>query len=210
MTNRNEGITIYLTIGKEVKLNFDSENNLSSIRLSINKVAELFGNKVVNEESIFYVSTVALVTKSNYKTFISVVGGKQVISGDAVYEEVMIDQERTSNKRGNKKFAEKKLLASDNLRPDLTKEKIVSVAKNQEKQRKRLIEGYKHYENKLNRLIDVQEILQELERNGLFDLRGYRVIDREEKLTDKIEKYEKEVEETQQKNAKEKRKEREI
>lgn len=67
MTNRNEGITIYLTIGKEVKLNFDSENNLSSIRLSINKVAELFGNKVVNEESIFYVSTVALVTKSNYK-----------------------------------------------------------------------------------------------------------------------------------------------
>ncbi|EMF0501359.1 TPA: hypothetical protein ACF1UX_001672 [Enterococcus hirae] len=106
MTNRNEGITIYLTIGKEVKLNFDSENNLSSIRLSINKVAELFGNKVVNEESIFYVSTVALVTKSNYKTFISVVGGKQVISGDAVYEEVMIDQERTSNKRGNKNVYE--------------------------------------------------------------------------------------------------------
>ncbi|EME3594911.1 relaxase, partial [Enterococcus faecium] len=31
------------------------------------------------------------------------------------------------------KFAEKKLLASDNLRPDLTKEKIISVAKNQEK-----------------------------------------------------------------------------
>ncbi|PEH49793.1 hypothetical protein [Enterococcus faecium] len=106
MTNRNEGITIYLTIGKEVKLNFDSENNLSSIRLSINKVAELFGNKVVNEESIFYVSTVALVTKSNYKTFISVVGGKQVISGDAVYEEVMIDQERTSNKRENKNVYE--------------------------------------------------------------------------------------------------------
>ncbi|MFS1350377.1 hypothetical protein ACLZX5_00400 [Enterococcus faecium] len=108
------------------------------------------------------------------------------------------------------KFAEKKLLASDNLRPDLTKEKIISVAKNQEKQRKRLIEGYKHYENKLNRLIDVQEILQELDRNGLFDLSGYRLIDREEKLTDKIEKYEKEVEETQQKNAKEKRKEHEI
>lgn len=82
MTNRNEGITIYLTIGKEVKLNFDSENNLSSIRLSIN--------------------------------------------------------------------------------------------------------------------------------NGLFDLSGYHLIDREEKLTDKIEKYEKEVEENQQKKAKEKRKEHEI
>ncbi|HFU5912885.1 TPA: hypothetical protein ACH6KT_002702, partial [Enterococcus faecium] len=62
----------------------------------------------------------------------------------------------------------------------------------------------------LNRLIDVQEILQELDRNGLFDLSGYRLINREEKLTDKIEKYEKEVEETQQKNAKEKRKEHEI
>ncbi|OTN91558.1 hypothetical protein [Enterococcus faecium] len=108
------------------------------------------------------------------------------------------------------KFAEKKLLVSYNLRPDLTKEKIVSVAKNQEKQRKRLIEGYKHYKNKLNRLIDVQKILQELARNGLFDLSGYRLIDREEKLTDKIEKYEKEVEETQQKNAKEKRKEHEL
>jgi hypothetical protein len=53
----------------------------------------------------------------------------------------------------------------------------------------------KKYTN-LNRLIDVQEILQELERNGLFDLRGYRVIDREETQ--------------QKKNAKEKRKEHEI
>ena len=61
-----------------------------------------------------------------------------------------------------------------------------------------------------NRLIDVQEILQELDRNGLFDLSGYHLIDREEKLTDKIEKYEKEVEENQQKKAKEKRKEHEI
>ncbi|WP_258079948.1 hypothetical protein [Enterococcus faecium] len=59
-------------------------------------------------------------------------------------------------------------------------------------------------------MIDVQEILQELDRNGLFDLSGYHLIDREEKLTDKIEKYEKEVEENQQKKAKEKRKEHEI
>ncbi|HIB1918129.1 TPA: hypothetical protein ACWWDF_002842 [Enterococcus faecium] len=93
---------LYLTIGKEVKPHFDSENNLSSIRLSINKVAELFGNKVVDEESMFHVSTVALVTKSNYKTYISVVGGQQVIIGDATYEKVLIDQERTSNKKENK------------------------------------------------------------------------------------------------------------
>ena len=45
------------------------------------------------------------------------------------------------------KFVEKKLLGSDNLCPDLTKEKIVSMVKNQEKQRKRLIEGYKHYDD---------------------------------------------------------------
>lgn len=42
MANKNGGITVYLTVGKGVKLIFDSENNLSNIRLSINKVAELF------------------------------------------------------------------------------------------------------------------------------------------------------------------------
>lgn len=97
---------LYLTIGKEVKVNFDEENYLASIRLSINKIAELFGNKVVNEESIFYVSTIGLVTKSNYKTYISVVGGKQVISGNANYEKVTVDQERTSKKTGNTKVFE--------------------------------------------------------------------------------------------------------
>ncbi|EOS7974882.1 hypothetical protein DZ775_RS14295, partial [Enterococcus hirae] len=54
MTNKEDGITVYLSVGKGVKLIFDSENNLSNIRLSINKVAELFGNNIVDEKSIFF------------------------------------------------------------------------------------------------------------------------------------------------------------
>ena len=98
---RNEKI-IYLTIGKEVKLKFDEQENLSSIRLSVNKVAELVGNELLTEESIFHVSLVGLITKSNYKTYIRVVGGKQVISGDAKYEKVPINQKKTRDKKGNK------------------------------------------------------------------------------------------------------------
>lgn len=93
---------LYLTIGKEVKLNFDPQDNLYSIRLSINKIAELFSNKLLTEESIFEVSVIGLITKSNFKTYISVVGGKQVINGDTKYKKVSISQEKTHDKKGNK------------------------------------------------------------------------------------------------------------
>ncbi|EGO9937239.1 hypothetical protein IDD99_002218 [Enterococcus faecium] len=106
MANKNGGITVYLTVGKGVKLIFDSENNLSNIRLSINKVAELFGNNVVDEESIFLVSTVALITKSNYKTFVPVDIGRETINGITNDRRVKIDQKRTSNKKGNKNVYE--------------------------------------------------------------------------------------------------------
>ncbi|ELA82294.1 TPA: hypothetical protein IXR49_000962 [Enterococcus faecium] len=106
MANKNGGITVYLTVGKGVKLIFDSENNLSNIRLSINKVAELFGNNVVDEESIFLVSTVALITKSNYKTFVPVDIGREIINGITNDRRVKIDQKRTSNKKGNKNVYE--------------------------------------------------------------------------------------------------------
>lgn len=106
MANKNSGITVYLTVGKGVKLIFDSENNLSNIRLSINKVAELFGNNVVDEESIFLVSTVALITKSNYKTFVPVDIGREIINGITNDRRVKIDQKRTSNKKGNKNVYE--------------------------------------------------------------------------------------------------------
>lgn len=102
MANKNGGITVYLTVGKGVKLIFDSENNLSNIRLSINKVAELFGNNIVDEESIFLVSTVVLITKCNYKTFVSVDIGREIINGITNDRRVEIDQKRTSAKKGNK------------------------------------------------------------------------------------------------------------
>ncbi|GMC02544.1 hypothetical protein K5E_22090 [Enterococcus thailandicus] len=98
---RHEKI-LYLTIGKEVKLKFDEQENLSSIRLSVNKVAELFGNELLTEESIFEVSLIGLITKSNFKTYIRIVGGKQIISGDTKYEKVSINQKKTRDKKGNK------------------------------------------------------------------------------------------------------------
>lgn len=76
------------------------------------------------------------------------------------------------------RFAEKKLIATDNLRSDLTKEKIIEMAKNQTTQRKRLVESYKFYESKLDKIIAVQDTLDQLATQGIFD---FREIDREDK-----------------------------
>ncbi|OJG77532.1 hypothetical protein RV10_GL002366 [Enterococcus pallens] len=94
---------LFLTIGKEVKLNFDENDYLSSIRLTVNKVAELFGNKLVNESSIFNVEIIGLITQSNYRTYIRVVDGRQCVRGNAKYKEVAVDQKRTHEKEGNRK-----------------------------------------------------------------------------------------------------------
>ena len=102
MSKQNEANVFFLTIGKEVKLNFDEADNLASIRLSINKVADIVGNGLVNEESIFDVSIVGLITQSNYKTYIQVIGGKQVMNGNAKYEKVPINQKRTDERKGNR------------------------------------------------------------------------------------------------------------
>lgn len=93
---------LFLTIGKEVKLNFDENDYLSSIRISVNKVAELFGNRLVNESSIYDVEIIGLITKSNYKTYIRVVDGRQFVRGNAKYKEVPVDQKRTHEKKGNR------------------------------------------------------------------------------------------------------------
>ncbi|MBO1139861.1 hypothetical protein FQS87_08125 [Enterococcus avium] len=102
MSKQNEGNVLFLTIGKEVKLNFDEADHLASIRLSINKIAEIVGNGLVNEESIFDVSIVGLITKSNYKTYIQVVGGRQVMHGNTNYEKIPINQKRTYSRKGNR------------------------------------------------------------------------------------------------------------
>ncbi|EOA3384194.1 MULTISPECIES: hypothetical protein [Enterococcus] len=106
MTNKEDGITVYLSVGKGVKLIFDSENNLSNIRLSINKVAELFGNNIVDEKSIFFVSTIALITKGNYKTFAPIDMGREIINGITDDRQVKIDKKSTCSKKGNKKVFE--------------------------------------------------------------------------------------------------------
>lgn len=55
------------------------------------------------------------------------------------------------------------------MRHDLTKEKIISMAKNQKTQRQRLVESYRFYEEKLDKLIAVQETIDSLSKQGIFD-----------------------------------------
>lgn len=97
---------VYDLIKKGVRLIFDSENNLSNIRLSINKVAELFGNNIVDEKSIFFVSTIALITKGNYKTFAPIDMGREIINGITDDRRVKIDKKSTCSKKGNKNVFE--------------------------------------------------------------------------------------------------------
>ena len=78
-------------------------------------------------------------------------------------------QKKYKNEIQQFRFAEKKLLATDNLRHDLTKEKIISMAKNQKTQRQRLVESYRFYEEKLDKLIAVQETIDSLSKQGIFD-----------------------------------------
>lgn len=78
-------------------------------------------------------------------------------------------QKKYKNEIQQFRFAEKKLLATDNLRHDLTKEKIISMAKNQTTQRQRLVESYRFYEEKLDKLIAVQETIDSLSKQGIFD-----------------------------------------
>lgn len=91
-------------------------------------------------------------------------------------------------------LAEKKLIASDNLRPDLTKEKIISVAKNQEQQRKRLVDSYKFNEKKLNKLLGVQQLLHDLDKDDLFDQKEYQTIKQDEQLFDRLDRLEEQAE----------------
>lgn len=101
---KSENRMIFLTVGKEVKMFFNQNNNLKKIRLSLNKVAELFGNGIVDEETIFEVNKISLVTKTNYKTVIRVVNGTQKMIGNAKIEKVGVDQDKTKSQEGNFKI----------------------------------------------------------------------------------------------------------
>ena len=78
INEQNAKKLLYLTVGKEVTLSFSRDHSrLECIRLSTNKLAELISNGLISRESIFDISRISLITKSNYKT------------------EVLIDQIRT-------------------------------------------------------------------------------------------------------------------
>lgn len=62
------------------------------------------------------------------------------------------------------KRAEELLQKSNNLREDLPPEKVIELFKNQKQQLKRLKDGLKHYENKLEQLDHVRLVVEELSR----------------------------------------------
>ena len=56
--------TLYLTVGKEVSLSFTGNGEaLQYIRLSVNKLAEIINNGLVDRQSIFEIDEVSLITK---------------------------------------------------------------------------------------------------------------------------------------------------
>lgn len=98
---KNE-IVLYLTVGKEVKMEFDHDDCLEKIRLSTNKVGELFRNNIVDKESIFDVSTIGLITKNNFVSYVRLRDGVSKVLGDSAEKYVIIDQKKTSALKGNK------------------------------------------------------------------------------------------------------------
>jgi len=70
--------------------------------LSVNKLAEIINNGLVDRQSIFEIDEVSLITKSNYKTVVQVVAGKQVLHGNTNHVDVVIDKDKTKRKAAGK------------------------------------------------------------------------------------------------------------
>lgn len=102
---KNENV-LYLTVGKEVKMQFDENDNLEKIRLSTNKIGELFSNGTIDETSIFDVSMLGLITMNNFKTYVRLDDQRQVIDTKTDYKYVGVNKDKTRNHTGNKKVAQ--------------------------------------------------------------------------------------------------------
>lgn len=98
--------TLFLTVGKEVSLSFEGDGSyLKEVRLSVNKLAELISNQIVDRESIFKIDEISLITKSNYKTIVKVENGKQMLSGTKDSMDFTVDKEKTrASKEGKNIF----------------------------------------------------------------------------------------------------------
>lgn len=101
--NENELKTLYLTVGKEVSLSFKGDgSSLKFVRLSVNKLAEIIRNGLVDRHSIFEIDEISLITKSNYTTTVKVVNGKQMLSGDCESVDISVDKNQTKRKAAGK------------------------------------------------------------------------------------------------------------
>jgi hypothetical protein len=93
--------TLYLAVGKDVKLIFNEDSFLSNIRLSVNKVSELFGNQIIDQDTIFDIEIVALLTMKNHKTYIKIENRKQFLEANSKHMDVSVDREKTKDKKEN-------------------------------------------------------------------------------------------------------------
>ncbi|MGG5333790.1 relaxase/mobilization nuclease domain-containing protein [Enterococcus sp. AZ163] len=105
-------------------------------------------------------------------------------------------------------LAEKKLTATNNLRTDMPKEKIIALAKNQEQQKKRLIDSFKYYEQQLEKLEDARLVLEEVTGDQL-EAAAYEYSEIES-LGDRLDELENEAkQENDEREVQEKRNDRE-
>ncbi|EIQ7064289.1 relaxase/mobilization nuclease domain-containing protein [Enterococcus faecalis] len=92
------------------------------------------------------------------------------------------------------KRAEELLQKSNNLRDDLPYEKVIELFKNQQQQLKRLKDGLKHYENKLEQLDHVRLVVEELSQET-ETLTMVKEPKQKRSLEDKIQKAQEQAEE---------------
>lgn len=92
------------------------------------------------------------------------------------------------------KRAEELLQKSNNLRDDLPSEKVIELFKNQQQQLKRLKDGLKHYESKLEQLDHVRLVVEELSKEP-ESMTITKEPKRKPSLDDKIQKAQEQAEE---------------
>lgn len=89
--------------GKEVRLFFNPEKTkLEKIRLSVNKLAELVYNNVLDIESLLHIQSICLITRAKFKTLVKVTPPIEGIQDEAVTVNVDLEETNSVFQEGSK------------------------------------------------------------------------------------------------------------
>lgn len=89
--------------GKEVRLFFNPEKTkLEKIRLSVNKLAELVYNNVLDIESLLNIQSICLITRSKFKTLVKVTPPIEGVSDEVVTVDVDLEETNSVFQEGSK------------------------------------------------------------------------------------------------------------